>query len=150
MGRLVPLLLLLTACSATPHHPTVELLKAKPGEEFTLALEGDPVSIEGTPYLLTFTRVIEDSRCASDVTCVWAGNARINIFVSDFSQTDNWPPGSNSVEIGGFIATLNTSPRFPTEGGDGHLMLELRRLAPEPKSGEQTRGYAVTLVATLK
>lgn len=143
-------LLMVIACASTPRPATPSLAHVKPGEEFTLALEQGNVAIEGTPYLLTFTRVFEDSRCPAGVTCIWEGNARISIFVSDFSQTDNWPPGSNSVEIDGFIVTLNTSPRFPTEGGDGHLMLELRRLAPEPGAGEQTQGYAVTLVATLK
>ncbi len=42
------------------------------GEEFTLRI-GQSVSIEGEDLKITFTEISGDSRCASDVVCVWAG-----------------------------------------------------------------------------
>jgi hypothetical protein len=48
------------------------------GTNITLRV-GDQVSIAGTPLVLTFVRIAEDSRCAPDVTCIWAGNARVEL-----------------------------------------------------------------------
>jgi len=54
--------------------PGVGLPAVALGEEFSLR-RGAGVAIEATAWSLTFTAVSEDSRCASDVTCVWAGQA---------------------------------------------------------------------------
>ena len=42
------------------------------GQEFTLAI-GQKVKITGENLEINFKEVIEDSRCARDVTCVWEG-----------------------------------------------------------------------------
>jgi hypothetical protein len=36
-------------------------------------------AVPGTAMALTFERVVGDSRCPVDVTCVWAGNAEVQI-----------------------------------------------------------------------
>ena len=43
-------------------------------EEFALA-PGQTATVSGTSVRLTFERVSEDSRCPTDVTCIWEGDA---------------------------------------------------------------------------
>lgn len=68
-------LTLVTAPGCSSSAPTAPV-----GETFTLGI-GGRVSIVGTPLVLTFQRLVEDSRCPPDVTCVWSGNARIELDV---------------------------------------------------------------------
>ena len=53
-------------------------------EEFTLKV-GQKVTLKDTNLTVRFLAVAEDSRCPVDVTCVWAGNARLEfeLLVSD-------------------------------------------------------------------
>ena len=45
-------------------------------EEFTLKV-GQKVTVKDTNLTVRFVAVAEDSRCPVDVTCAWAGNARL-------------------------------------------------------------------------
>lgn len=47
-------------------------------EPFALRV-GRSAGISGTPLSVRFDQVAEDSRCPSDVACVWSGNARVLI-----------------------------------------------------------------------
>src|SRR5690242_20678884 len=70
------LLILATSCA------TVDTaVVANPGAEFSLSL-GRTAAVTGTPYRITFNRVTEDSRCPVDVTCVWAGDAKIELTIA--------------------------------------------------------------------
>lgn len=40
---------------------------------------GETITIEN--YQVTFAKVLEDSRCPKGVTCIWAGRARVQIYV---------------------------------------------------------------------
>lgn len=46
---------------------------------------GSTVQFENT--LVTFLKVIEDSRCPSDVTCIWAGQAKVSVSVTSNKET---------------------------------------------------------------
>src|SRR6185312_15051394 len=46
------------------------------GREFKLKA-GRQVTVKGTKLRIRFVAVENDSRCPSDVTCVWAGNAAV-------------------------------------------------------------------------
>ena len=145
MRLLFPILLLLTGC-VTGKSPE-GLSRSSDinlGEEFALAL-GASTSLTGTPWLLTFERVVEDSRCATGVTCVWEGNARIAV---QFMALENWPPDdSNSVSVADqFTAEINTSSRFSTTADHRGLRVELRRLEPSPSADSPTTGYVATMV----
>ncbi|MCL4266829.1 MAG: hypothetical protein KJ069_26855 [Anaerolineae bacterium] len=62
------------------------------------ALAGDAETVVGTEGLtLHFERVLEDSRCPTQVDCVWSGQARILIVASQ--------PGQEPVEL-----EFNTNP----------------------------------------
>ena len=61
------LILPLVACGNTSTEVYADL-----GEEFSLSI-GQSATIKGQALRITFEDVIEDSRCPSDVTCIWAG-----------------------------------------------------------------------------
>jgi hypothetical protein len=74
-SRLSPLglgVLLLAACGCS--HAATETGAAL-GERFALA-PGESVSIGGEPVTITFERIVSDNRCAIDVVCIVAGEAR--------------------------------------------------------------------------
>ena len=63
-------------CATTPPDPSTP--EAPLGPEFTLR-SAESVRIAGTALVLTFDRVTEDSRCPTDVNCIWAGNAVVRL-----------------------------------------------------------------------
>jgi hypothetical protein len=137
----IPCLVLLAGCaSGDPSYAAPAGPRASLGREFSIAL-GESIPLEGTPYSLTFRRVLEDSRCAQGVTCVWEGNARLEIELLAFEHR---PPG---FEAGSVSVELNTSSRIPTKDPGSGIIMEIRRLEPIPRSDAPTLGYVVTLFA---
>lgn len=72
---LVPLLLALAACRSAgdPAPRAVEFnreIQLAPGEQAAFGPQGLKVE---------FVRVLEDSRCPSDATCVWAGEVKVEL-----------------------------------------------------------------------
>ena len=43
---------------------------------------GEDLTIEGTVLRMSFAAVLGDSRCPSDVVCVWEGNAEVEIGIA--------------------------------------------------------------------
>jgi hypothetical protein len=78
-----------------------------------------------------FGAVRNDSRCPTDVACVWAGNAELEFLV-----------GPTAGEGPAFQLVLNTSvePRSGTALG---LNLTVLELSPAPVSTRPTRNYRV-------
>jgi hypothetical protein len=60
-----------SACSQAPVAET----GPEPGERFSLRA-GESASIRGERATIAFERILSDSRCAIDVQCIWAGEAR--------------------------------------------------------------------------
>ncbi len=94
-----------------------------PGEDFELRL-GEEALVDGTDLTVAFEAVQEDSRCPSDVTCVWEGNARIVVGVRRGS--DALP----SLEIN--TALEPRSAMVPP------WRIDLLELSPWPKEGVLT------------
>jgi len=88
-------------------------------QEFELA-SGATVRIAGTGQAITFESVPEDSRCPVNVTCVWAGNARVRLRV----QAENRDS----------IVALNTL-LDPHAVVIGTVRIELKALSPETRAG---------------
>jgi len=67
--------LALAGCGAAPARQarTVDL-----GVEATLA-PGSTVSVKGTELNVRFVAVSDDSRCPKDVTCIWAGEVKVQL-----------------------------------------------------------------------
>ena len=76
----------------------------EPGASFTLAPE-ESADVRGANARITFKQVREDSRCPTDVMCVWAGDAKIEITIArqgtaDESRVLSITPPNNEVLVG--------------------------------------------------
>ena len=60
--------------------PAVTVKAVRVNKEFTLT-EGQRVALKGASLWIKFVAVESDSRCPSDVKCVWAGNAAAQVLV---------------------------------------------------------------------
>lgn len=125
-------LLLLASCGTSPAAPRSVRL----GEPFTLA-PGQTAQVEGTGLSVTFEGVSADSRCPVDVTCVWEGDA-----VVDVSARPDADPRRE----------LHTSGRYASEAEVGEYRMRLVELAPVPRAGASPApgDYRATLVVTRK
>jgi hypothetical protein len=108
-------------------------LPAEPGVAFDLPL-GKTAALNGNGVRITFKQVQEDSRCPTDVTCVWAGDARIAITISRNGSSDD-------------TRTLTLSaPSNEVRSGD--LQIRFVGLTPVPRQadGNSPRAYVAQLV----
>lgn len=114
--------------------PSDAIVCARLGEEFDVRI-GDTAYITDTDLSVRVDGVPEDSRCPSDVTCVWAGNARVWLTIRDGSRRDS--TGVNS--------TLE--PHAATRFGYTVQLIDVR---PPRVSGQEVRAsdYIVRLVVT--
>jgi hypothetical protein len=133
MRRLLPLLFLLTGCTTGIQRDAGPIPSVALGQQFLLG-QDVPVSLADTGYLLSFEKVLEDSRCPLGVSCIWEGNARVVVhFIADRDE---------------FSLELNTSARFATSATRGAFRVELRQLDPTPRADAPTTGYVATLVVS--
>ena len=106
---------------------------ANPGAAFSLPL-GKTATVSGTAFRITFNRVTEDSRCPVDVTCIWAGDAKIELIVSRTSAPADYR-----------VISL-TPPNNEATAGD--LKIRFVSLAPAPRQSEPgpSRAYIAQLI----
>ena len=74
---MLPLLFLFAVGLA---HPGADVSGAPLNQNVEVKV-GQTVAIPDTRLKVTFQSVAEDSRCPEDVTCVWAGNAKVVLVV---------------------------------------------------------------------
>ena len=137
--RHAPIALLIAALGcASPSHPgdpgnVTQGVLVQPGREFDIGV-GQEVTVAGTGITVRFNGVSDDSRCAVDVQCVWAGNAvvRLTLSASGSAGTD---------------AALNTTLEPKSTSFAGYSV-RLTGLKPAPRSG--TAIAASSYVATLE
>lgn len=84
---------------------------------------GQRASIEGTPLELRFLGVPEDSRCPVDVTCVWEGDALVQLAVLGAA------PGERRIDL-----HTSLQPRSEVVGG---FRVSLEGVEPFPRSGTE-------------
>ena len=82
---------------------------------------------------IKFMSLVEDSRCPTDANCIWAGNAKIKIRVTDFRG-----------RVENFELNTNGQPQSADFAG-WHITLE--NLTPHPKTNVRInrKGYIATL-----
>ena len=112
MKHLVALLacLALAGCGAAsnPEAKTIDL-----GAEITLA-PGVAVAVKTTGMTVRFVAVTEDSRCARDTTCVWAGEVRALLEIHQSSQAASrleLTEGSSTVAGGCRVTLMRVEPQ---------------------------------------
>jgi hypothetical protein len=76
----------------------------EPGVTFALA-PGQTAEVKRADTRITFRQVREDSRCPTDVTCVWAGDAKVEVVISrtgvpDDTRILSLTPPNNEVRVG--------------------------------------------------
>jgi hypothetical protein len=106
--------------------------RANPGVAFSLPV-GKTAVVKGSGTRIIFNKVREDSRCPSDVTCVWAGDAKIEITIArDGSPNDTR------------ILSLTPSNN---EVSSSDLRIRFAGLAPVPRQSDgNKRAYVAQLV----
>jgi hypothetical protein len=113
-------------------------IEAGLGQAFALP-GGQEASISGENLRLRFDQVLEDSRCPTQVDCVWTGQARIAVVVQ---QAQGAP---TTVEF-----NTNPAPGANNRTVDaGDYSIELQRLDPYPETPEDALAladYRATLV----
>ena len=117
---------------------TVGDASASLGAPFKLAATGS-VDVAGTDITVRFVDVTEDSRCPSDVTCVWAGQVSVMLSLIQDSDTD----------LGSFVFTLGAGSNSSTaEHKVGDYVIKLIDVEPYPVSTHQIQlsEYVATLM----
>jgi hypothetical protein len=126
----IALLCALAGCTE-PADPAANLDLHRLPTTVTLSL-GQTVEVAGT--VVGFEGVNSDSRCASDLICVWAGNAEVRITI-----------GPAVGEGPTYLVTLNTTLE-PRNSDEVHgLVVTLVNLLPNPVSTETTRHYRAVI-----
>jgi hypothetical protein len=107
-------------------------------KEFSLA-GGQEATISGANLRVRFTEVLEDSRCPTQVDCVWTGQARIAIAVQ--------PPGREPTTV---QFNTNPAPGENVQAADvGGYTVRLQSLDPYPQTSDESialEQYRATLV----
>ena len=126
----LPFLFILTSALAPPENVTL-------GQEFDVRV-GQWVTIEGERLRVTFNRVAEDSRCPEGVNCIWAGNAKVVLWLSKGRRRSS-------------TMMLNTGTD-PKEAAYRGYEVKLVKLDPYPKEKRRIRrrDYVATLVVSRR
>lgn len=106
------------------------------GQEFTLGV-GDTVAFDGDHTVMKFERVIQDSRCPSDVVCVQMGDATVEVYLTTpalslgkHALTISGAGDPLSITVEGYTIKLISLEPYPTSAGVG--------------AGEYTATFVVT------
>lgn len=98
---------------------------------------GQEVTVKGEGLRVKFDSVLDDSRCPKDVTCVWAGDAKIAISVRRANAK------ASKLE-------LHTNGQFNQTGKYQRYVIKLVALDPYPRASAKGRpgSYVATLLIT--
>ncbi len=135
---LVAALITAAACAPEVGAKTVGL-----GESFSLAV-GQSASIDGEDLAIKFIDVVADSRCPSDVVCIWQGEVACLVEIT-YSGTGQQIvltyPGltqePSEAQFGSYLFTFSVEP-YPEEGkqiGKSEYRLNLLITKSPPLSG---------------
>ena len=107
-------------------------IQVSAGQDFDLKA-GQSAKVTNTPITVIFRSVSQDSRCPSDVTCVWAGDGAVKLGLQSTAASSQEP-------------TLHTTLDPKTVDFSGYRV-RIVGLTPYPKSGSPISGekYVVTL-----
>jgi hypothetical protein len=117
----------LAACAVVPDAPNVE---GTPAPQGTPVARGQPVTLGD--IVVTPRKVVEDSRCAANVQCVWAGRLIVTTRIdgAGWRDTADITLGETYGTHGRVIALVSATPAKSTEHaiepGDYRFVYEAR------------------------
>jgi hypothetical protein len=120
----VVLVLALAGCQS--HQAQADPVESGLDQEFNL-YGGQEATISGANLSLRFTDVIEDSRCPTQVECVWTGQARIAVVATQgqaepttMEFNTNPAPGQTrqTAEVGAYTVELKSLDPYPQTPDD--------------------------------
>lgn len=118
----------LTACMTAPTlHPKPTPSTVNQPANATLAL-GQTLFVKEHQLNLTFDKVLNDSRCATGVQCIWAGNATVAVT----AMTTTSRPQTLNLSIGALRGDLRQTQRF------ANMDITLTALSSTPVSSQST------------
>jgi hypothetical protein len=97
---------------------------------------GEAYEVPGRGASVTFVGVTEDSRCPKGVTCVWEGDATVELRV----QAGSAAPAT---------VQLHTHDRFDREATVGGLRLRLESVEPYPEAERAIPAGAYRIVLSI-
>ena len=114
-ASLVLTLILLAACSAPNQILQAGQIVLRPG---------DSIASEDGSIKVTFVQVTEDSRCPTNVQCVWAGQVKVLLEVTLGTEVQQYTLVTvtafegdvNSIEVGDYTVTLTQVDPYPVYG----------------------------------
>ena len=124
--------ILVSGWACAPMQTTAVIVE--PGVSFTLA-PGQAATVRRADTRITFREVREDSRCPVDVTCVWAGDAKVEVTIARSGAPTE-------------TRTLSITPP-DNEAQVGNLRIRFVGLTPIPRQadGDVPRNYLAEFVA---
>lgn len=116
----------------------VVVVSAQTGQAISVCV-GKEVTAKQSGLKVKFIEVLEDSRCPTDANCIWAGNAKIKVEVTDKRG------GKKTLE-------LDTNAGTKREQFDGWA-IELASLTPYPRTNgkiEPAKYVAKVVITRVK
>ena len=131
----------LTVCGGAPTNPDQDagdLVRAEVNFEASLSADiqlrvGETAGLDGGFFRVTFIRVAGDSRCPTDATCVWEGDAEAR-FMIDHER------------LGPVRTSLHTHPDFGHETTAGRYTVRLIDVLPHPTVAEGSSEDPVAVI----
>ena len=136
-ASLLMILLSLSAFSVSAHAQGTTV-PAELDKPFKLKI-GQQAAIDSEKITISLLNVTEDSRCPSDVVCIWEGQASIRVSAE-----------VNGTDAGQFALTIGGNEKPSAAFGGGRYLARLTSLEPYPVSTNQTKpeDYVATLTVS--
>jgi hypothetical protein len=111
--------------------PVQTAVIVEPGISFALA-PGQTAEVKRSDTRITFRQVREDSRCPTDVTCVWEGDAKVEVVITrtgipDDTKTLSIKSPGNETRVGNLrirFVGLTPVPRQADAGAPKNYLAE--------------------------
>lgn len=100
---------------------------------------GATITAPGTPVLVTFDRVRDDSRCPKGVTCIWEGDAIVVLRLRTRADDE-------------VTAEVHANPGFTREASAHGVTVTLESLEPQPEADQPVPAgaYVARLVLSAR
>jgi len=134
-------LALLLACADPGVNDPGPVLRISPPDEVELAVgQSVDVSLAGggsVDLTVTFEAVLSDSRCPSNVVCIWQGDASVRLRLAGDATGD-------------LVLHTPSTTMGPRTGVAGRFQVELLNLSPDPDTSRpRPAAHRLTLRITL-